>query len=419
MAEKKLLIPWGREEISWNAPEGVVLPQPRGERPARGTPEDALNHPVGSPPLRELAAKARRITVVLPDGTRLWQNVPLMARALRQEIAKAGDAEVTWLVGGGLHRAPTEDEISLLAGDALLPGDRIFWADPGRVRTTGLATSRGTPVAVAPEALDADLLVLAGGIVYHDLAGFSGGRKGILPAISGRESVQNNHRLSIARGLEGLEVNAGRLEGNATAEDMEEYRALVETLVPLFLLNVIPDDTGRPYCYTAGSAGEAWRRGVDFARALQTLYIPERAALVVVSSGGYPCDIDLYQATKSVTATLSALLPGGGLLLCAGLEDGMGPGSFARDFPLSLKDRGALLQQLEEDFTIPGFIALKVPHDLEGHPSVLVTPREGIPFPGKTFSSLEKGLEWILPRIPKGPVVFVPSGNGVFLKADA
>ena len=419
MAEKKLLIPWGREKISWNSPESTVIPRPRGERPPRGTPEDALNHPVASAPLRERAANARRVTIVLPDGTRLWQNVSLMARALRHEIAQAGAAEVTWLVGAGLHRAPTEEEIALLSGDALLPGDRIFWADPGKVRNTGLVTSRGTPVAIAPEALDADLLVLAGGIVYHDLAGFSGGRKGILPAISGRESVQNNHRLSIARGLEGLEVNAGRLEGNGTAEDMEEYRALVETLVPLFLLNVVPDDTGSPWCYTAGSAGPAWRRGVDFARALQTLYIPERAALVVVSSGGYPHDIDLYQATKSVTATLGALLPGGGLLLCAGLEDGMGPGSFARDFPLSLRDQGALLKQLEEDFTIPGFIALKVPHDLKGHPSALVTPGEGIPFPGQTFSSFEKGLEWILSRVPRGPVVFVGSGNCVFLKAGS
>ena len=419
MAEKKLLIPWGRETISWNAPESTVIPVPRGSRPDRGGPRDALDHPVGSPPLREQARGAKKITIVLPDATRLWQNVPLMAGALRQEIAEAGVPEVTWLVGAGLHRAPTEEEIALLAGDALLPGDRIFWADPEKARDTGLVTSRGTPVAVAPEALDADLLVLAGGIVFHDLAGFSGGRKGILPGISGREAVQNNHRLSIAHGLEGLQVNAGRLEGNGTAEDMEEYCALVETLVPLFVLNVIPDDGGRPWCYTAGSAAETWRKGVDFARALQTLYIPERAALVVVSSGGHPHDIDLYQATKSVTATLGALLPGGGLLLCAGLEDGMGPGSFARDFPLSLKDQGALLKQLGEDFTIPGFIALKVPHDLEGHPSALVTPREEIPFPGETFNSFEKGLEWILPRVPRGPVVFVGSGNCVFLKADS
>ncbi len=355
---------------------------------------------------------------MLPDATRLWQDVPRMACANRREIGE-GKAAVMWIIGAGLHRAPTEEEKNLLLGGASRPGETVIWADPARAADTGMVTSRGTPVTVAPEALGADLLVLAGGIVYHDLAGFSGGRKGLLPGISGRVSVQNNHGLSLRGGMEGLEVNVGRLSGNATAEDMEEYGRLLEKGRTIFLLNVVPDETGKPHCYTAGSLDEAWSRGVEMARVLQTLHIPGKAALVVVSSGGYPYDIDLYQATKAVTASLGALKPGGGLILCAGLEDGLGPGNFASDLPLALCDPGALLRRLEADFTIPGFIALKVPHDMKGHPAALVTEKEGTPFPGETFTSFDAAMEWILPRVPPGPAVYVRSGNCIVLRADS
>jgi nickel-dependent lactate racemase len=418
MTDRTLQIPLGRKTIPWMPPRDVVIPRPRGERPPEGTPEDALAAPFDSPRLSSLASRAGKIAIVLPDATRMWQDVPRMARALRKEIGD-GTAAVTWIIGAGLHRAPTEEEKGLLLGGASRPRDAVVWSDPEKVADTGAVTSRGTPVAIAPEALRADLLVLAGGIVYHDLAGFSGGRKGLLPGISGRASVRNNHGLSLSGGIEGLDVNVGRLSGNATAEDMEEYGRILEQGKTIFLLNVIPDETGKPYCYTAGRLGEAWGKGVEMARALQTLHIPEKAALVVVSSGGYPYDIDLYQATKAVTASLGALMPGGGLILCAGLEDGLGPGNFAADLPLALSDPGVLLRRLKEDFTIPGFIALKFPHDMKGHPAALVTEREGTPFPGETFSSFDSAVEWMLPRVPPGPMVYVKSGNCIVLRADS
>jgi hypothetical protein len=179
MTKRNLSVPMGRSFIPWTAPEDVVFPVSRGVRPPRGTPEEALLEPEGSPSLGALSADASRIAVVLPDATRLWQNVPLMAEALRAEIEKNTATPVTWMIGAGLHRSPSREETALLLGGASRPGDRVLWSDPAGVRDTGLRTSRGTPVAAPPEALDADLLVLAGGIGYHDLAGFSGGRKAL------------------------------------------------------------------------------------------------------------------------------------------------------------------------------------------------------------------------------------------------
>lgn len=418
MTGKAAAIPWGRGSIPWELPEDVMHPCRKGSRPRKCTPGDALASPVDSRPLGELAREASDAVVVVPDATRAWENIPLMAKAVRNELESAGTKKVTWLVGGGLHRKPTEEEMKEILGSAPLPGDWVSWSDPDRAQDIGIRTSRGTPLAIAPEAAASDLLVVIGGIVYHDVAGFSGGRKGIIPGISGRASVQNNHGLSVAGGVAGLQVNTGRLSGNATAEDMEEYGRLVEERKKVFILNVVPDHVGEPWLYVAGSLSGAWHSGVGYARTLQTLYIPRKAALAVVSSGGYPYDLDLYQATKSVNAVLGALVPGGGLVLCAHLEDGMGPGNFARDFPLAMKDPQALVNQLEESFTIPGFIALKIAHDMGGHPAVLVTSRMDAPFPGLVCLSLDAGLKWISPRIPPGPTVYVPAGNCIFLKAE-
>lgn len=413
---EKTTVPYGQGVISWDRPDDVVLPRPKGGRPARCTPEEALCRPVGAPSLASTAQGARKAVIVVPDATRLWENIPAMGSAVRRELG--GDMAVTWLVGAGLHRSPTTREMETIFGAAPRPEDRVLWADHEKAVDTGLRTSRGTPVTLAPEALDADVLVLVGGIVYHDLAGFSGGRKALLPGISGRTSVQKNHGYAIEGGVAGLRPNVGRIEGNPTAEDMGEYAALLAERKKIFILNVIPDETGSPYCYVAGDLAQAWRRGVELATALQTLYVPEKAALLVVSSGGYPYDLDLYQATKSVSATLGALRPGGGFILCATLEDGMGPGSFASDFPLALRDQEALVRQLGENFTIPGFIALKIAHDMERHPSGLVTPREGTPFPGGTYPSLQDALDAVVPRVPEGPVVYVEAGSCIFLKVE-
>ncbi|MGI6790073.1 hypothetical protein [Aminivibrio sp.] len=173
-----------------------------------------------------------------------------------------------------------------------------------------------------------------------------------------------------------------------------------------------------PHCYAAGSLEAGWKKGVELAKVLQTLYIPRKAALIVASSGGYPYDIDLYQATKTISACLGALLPGGGLVLCAALEDGMGPGNFGRDLLLSLSDQEALFRQLQQNFTIPGFIALKIVHDMKTHPAALIAAKEDVPFPGRTFASFDEGMKWIRPRVPHGPVVYVPAGNCIVLKAD-
>ncbi|MGI6790074.1 lactate racemase domain-containing protein [Aminivibrio sp.] len=133
MTKRNLSVPMGRSFIPWTAPEDVVSPVSRGVRSLRGTPEEALLEPEGSPSLGALSADASRIAVVLPDATRLWQNVPLMAEALRAEIDKEIQRlPVTWMIGAGLHRSPSREETALLLGGASRPARQSPVVGPGR-----------------------------------------------------------------------------------------------------------------------------------------------------------------------------------------------------------------------------------------------------------------------------------------------
>ncbi len=413
--ERTIPVRIGRRTEEWIPGRDVIIPRARPHAIARNTPEEALASPIGAAPL-EAFVGTRRPVVVIPDSTRSWQRVSLMTKAVRSRL---GDRPVTWVVATGQHRAATEDEFRNLLGEALLPGDATLSHDCDRFRDTGLRTSRGTPVTLCPEVADAGAVILTGGIIYHDLAGFSGGRKGLIPGVSGRESIRANHALSLREGAICPEVGCGRLDANPVAEDMAEYSRLCARLLGLYLLNVVPDGDGAPYRYVAGDAEEAWTEGVRIARAIQTLRIPARVGCAVVSCGGHPGDIDLYQATKAVSAVAGALRPGAGLVLCADGEEGMTDG-FGAAMKLGMASREALLEELERNFTIPGFIALTTLRDLGSRPFALVSslPREAVALPGEVFPTLAQAWDWMQRRVSPEPVLFVGAGNGVAVRTE-
>lgn len=406
----------GRRTLDISLERPILETQILGNRPIPNSPEKALALPCESPLLRNMAREVSDIAVVIPDATRSWQDVPRMTQAIRRELREGGRMPVTWIIGGGQHRLPTKNEIQMLLEDIPLSGDKILCHDSTQGVRTGDVTSRGTPVILHQSVARADLIVPIGGIAYHDLAGFSGGRKALLPGISGAEAIQHNHALSLVGATIASSVQCGALKGNPVAEDMEEYAQIVFSERKGFLLNVIPDENGNPYCYVAGDPFQAWLKGTELAQQLQTLWISEKASLVLVSCGGYPYDIDLYQSTKAISAVLHALDSKGGLVLFAGLEDGAGPGTFGEDFRLAIEEPERAMQKLQQNFSIPAFIASKIVADLKGHPAALVSDRSDLPFPGEVFTNEKEALEWIEKKIPVGPALCVPAGNCVTVR---
>ncbi len=410
-------LPWGRFGLTWRTDLDLVRPDGgASERPPRLALE-ALDCPVASAPLEDLAAGAKRIAVVLPDATRAWQEIPLMVEAVAERLDRARCRNVRWVIGLGQHRPSTEAEKALIMGRFARSGDRVFCHDAAGARNLGKSTSRGTPLIVQPDVADADLVVLVGGICYHDLAGFSGGRKAVLPGISSRESIQANHLLGMTSSGFHRSVAAGVLEGNPVAEDMAEYLELFLASRQAFLLNVIPDSTGRPYDYVAGDPVKAWRRGVERAVELQTLWTDRRCDIAVVSSGGYPCDIDLYQATKALAAVYGALAPESGIVLVAGLEEGMGTEVFDRMMRLALEDFDAAMAALRADFTIPAYIAVKIAWELADRPAALVTPAgDRVAFPGLVTTDMDEAVSHVTAGRRPERTLLVPSGNAVLVR---
>ncbi len=413
---KDYAIKMGRRVLNWTSPYDYLEPQADGVGPQGvfSSPQEALDSPVDSQPLEALAAEAGSIVVVVPDASRSWQRASLMAQAVRDRIASATDRPVQWIVAVGQHRPALQSDLALLLGEAAKPGDSWSSHDCDSAVDTGLRTPTGTPVTLNPQVLAADLLVLLGGVTYHSMAGFSGGRKSLIPGVSGRQSIVKNHCHCIKDGQVNPDVGNGRLEGNPMAEDMLVYAKLALEGRNVFLLNTIADSQGQPAAWVAGHWLGAWETATQAAVSLQTLWLPGKVRRAVSSCGGYPYDLDLYQGTKALSAVWDLLEPGAPVVLVADLEEGLGPGNFEEALRRSLVDSDSVMKELEETFTIPGYIAVKTVLDHQIHPCALVTSREDVPFPGPVFQDMASADRWLQDISGlQGLSALIPSGNAV------
>ena len=184
---KEYEVKLGRGAQRWTSPYDYFVPVAKdaGLCGAFTSIDEALDHPIGSPSLEELAKDAQKIAICVPDVTRGWCQAPAMNNAVRSRIASVNKrAQVTWIAATGQHREVLEQDKEMVFGDALMAGDVWVSHDCDAAVDTGLVTPTGTPGTLDPAFAEADLVVLVGGITYHDMAGYSGGRKMIMPGIS-------------------------------------------------------------------------------------------------------------------------------------------------------------------------------------------------------------------------------------------
>ncbi len=407
----------GRSRIEFDIESAVFYPERGTLKIESNSPFEALDDPEGAESLELLAEKGSKIAVVIPDATRAWQNVTLMAEAVRSRIEKVD--RVDWVIGGGQHRLPTEEEKELLLGKAKRDRDHVYSHDPEVYIDTGLITSNGNPVTLHKKVLEADAVVLIGGIVHHELAGFSGGRKAVIPGVSGKGSIIRNHSFCLDNGGINPMTDCGKLEDNPVHEDMMEYVQLALKGKNVFILNVIPDENGTPWRYVAGDLVRAWEKGVEIARELQVLYVDHKMDFAIVSPGGHPYDLDLYQSTKSITAVKGVLREGGMIIMAAELEDGAGPGDYGEMVELAMRDRGKLLDKLENEFTIPSFCAFKLVLDSISNSLILVSTRNDINFPGMICSNIQEALDIVKKSLGgSSEGLILKAGNCVVVKAE-
>jgi len=289
--------------------------------------KEAIEHPIGSQRLKDFLQPHESVVIIVPDVTRLWQKPSVYLPVLIDEIKSAGlsDQQIHFICALGTHRKQTKKEHRALLGEDF--SKRFDIVDHDSKNEANLSyvgtTSYGTEVFINSQALSYDHMILTGGIVFHDLAGFGGGRKVVVPGIAGYKTVMQNHAHSLNPNGTGINplVGGNRTSDNPFHLDLMEAVAFVN---PRFLFNVLINDEGNIMHAVAGDYIQAHQAGCDFLRFVDLADIPEKAEVVVASSGGYPKDMNFYQATKALCNAFHACKQGGDIILVAQCKEGLG-----------------------------------------------------------------------------------------------
>ena len=325
----KIDIPYGKGKQTLEVPSArlraCLVPSHHGGDVAseEGIVRAALDTPIGTLPLRALAAGQKNVLVITSDHTRPMPSritLPLLLREIRQGQP---DAQITILIATGMHRSPTPTELRERFGDELLAREKIVVhdaTDDKHLEYFGRLPSGGE-LWLNRLVREADLVIAEGFIEPHFFAGFSGGRKSILPGVAGKATVLYNHNAGfIAHPL----ARQGSLEGNPIHRDMA-FAAREAKLA--FILNVLLDGDKRIVAAVAGDAHEAHEVGCALCGKM-TRVMGEQADIAVTSNGGYPLDQNIYQSVKGLTAAEACVRPGGAVIICAALGDGHGGEDF-------------------------------------------------------------------------------------------
>ena len=282
----------------------------------------AVREPIGARSLRALAAPGMRVAIVVNDHTRKTPTRPML-HAILDELGRAGvrDADVRVVFGCGTHRAVRPEEAASILGTDLL--GRLA-TESHDARAPDLVdvgtTSRGNKVLINRTVAEADLRVLTGEVEFHYFAGYSGGRKAVLPAVAGADSIQRNHALMLQPGSA-----TGQLEGNPLHEDMLEAARLA---CCKFIVNTVSNTDRKVVRAFAGDMERAHLAGVAMVDAAYKVRVERTADVVLVSAGGAPKDIDLYQGFKAVDSAMRVVRRGGAVVALIEAPDGYGNGVF-------------------------------------------------------------------------------------------
>jgi nickel-dependent lactate racemase len=318
--------------------------------------ERALKTPIGSPRLRDIVHRGETVAIVTSDITRPMPTAKVMP-ALLDELYAGGvrPEDITLVFALGSHRRQTDEEKRRLAGERAWNEIRCADSDPEDCVPFG-TTSRGTPVDITRVVAEADRRICLGNIEYHYFAGYSGGAKAIMPGVSTRAAIQANHSRMVQP-----ECCAGALETNPLRMDIEEAGAMVGID---FILNVVLSEHKEILCAVAGDAVKAHREGCRF---LDRLYRKELAAaadIVLVSQGGAPKDLNLYQTQKALDNAKHAVKDGGIIILIGSCKEGLGERTF-EEWMTTAPNARALIERIGREFKLGGHKAAAIAMVLE------------------------------------------------------
>lgn len=400
---KKYQLPYGAGVQEVFLPEDKIIYDIHGNKAA--TQEDivaatlaAIREPIASQPLQQIVQKGDKVAVIVSDITRLVRTAEFLPVVIG-ELNAAGvpDEDITIVVSTGTHRAQTQEEDIAVCGADIVQRIRIHQHDcrnNDELVDYGV-TSFGTPILIDSYVANADKVIVTGSVSLHPMAGFGGGRKAVMPGVSGYDTIMHNHALALAPqvgdGCNPL-CETGVLAGNPLHEDMVE---VTEKVNPAFLVNMVFTPEGKLHEVVAGHWYKAWEKGCKDLLAMAGVPIKEQADVVFASAGGSPKDMNLYQSCKAHMNAVFAVKKGGILILTLECPDIKEPAIFTDWFAKS--DVLQFEKDVREDFSIPAFVAFKTRCIVNSLTTYLVTKPENFEFVKKTgqipVASLEEAWE--------------------------
>ena len=327
----------------------------------------ALAEPIGTKPLPELIRPGKKIAIITSDLTRPMPTYKVMPPIL-DALYTAGvrPEDITLVFALGSHRNHTPEEMKKLAGDRAW--NEICCVDSNPTDCVHMGTtSAGTPVDITRVVAEADYRICLGNIEFHYFAGYSGGAKAIMPGVSTRDAIQSNHSMMVRP-----EACAGNLDTNPVRIDIEEAGKICGID---FIVNVVLDEHKHILKVVAGDPVLAHREGCRFLDTIYLKELDEPADIVLVSQGGAPKDLNLYQTQKALDNARHAVKEGGVIVLIGSCKEGLGEHVF-EEWMTQSPSPAAMIERIGRDFQLGGHKAAAIAMTLEKADIYLVSDLE-------------------------------------------
>ncbi len=411
-------IPYGKTKISFQIDESRVITSKIDtlSKCESGFAEvrRAMDNPIGSKKLSELAKGKKDAVIIISDHTRPVPSKDIIPNMLADLREGNPNIDVTLLVATGFHRPTTKDELISKLGEEIVKNEKIVIhdsADDSKNTKIGVLPS-GAELIIDKVAANTELLVAEGFIEPHFFAGFSGGRKSVLPGVSSRVTVLGNH---CGEFIASKYARTGILQNNPINRDMMAAAKMANLA---FIVNVVIDaekDVSRAF---AGDFEAAHNKGVEYLRKYcEVPAVP--GDIVITSNGGAPLDQNLYQCVKGMTAAEATVNSGGTIIMCAYLADGSGGEGFYR----SIKECESV-QKLFDKFaatlqnkTVPdqweSQILCRI---LSKYRVIVVTQKEREGLVTDMKMDYAPDIETALEMAGKGSITVIPDGVSVMIK---
>lgn len=402
---------YGKGKVEFHLPEknymGTLLPNKiQYDLVDEAEVHRALQDPIGSKRLKDIVKPGEKVVIVTSDITRpipSYRILPEVISELHLGGIEVGD--ITIVLALGSHREHTEEEKKALVGEKIY-NSQINVIDSNMKQCKRLGICRnGTPVDIFEPVVNADRRICLGNIEFHYFAGYSGGSKALMPGVSSHEAIQANHSNMVKPG-----AFAGNIDTNPVRQDIEEVADFINID---FIVNVILDDKKQIVKAVAGDVVKAHREGCKILDEIYKIPIEEKADIVIISPGGFPKDINIYQSQKGLDNAKYAVKDGGIIIWCASAAEGFGEKVFEEW--MTTKSPKEMIEEIKINFKLGGHKAAAIAMVLQKVQIYMVSdlpddPIKKINF--KPFATMQQAVDFAINELGEDSKILVLPAAG-------